>query len=232
MNWEPPLRRRVFLMRHGAVSYFDDEGKPRRPDSVPLTSEGRLQAGAARDALVDVAIDRAVSSDLPRTRSTAEIVMQGRAVPIETFESLREIRPGRLADIPAEALQESITAAFGGDLARETRFLGGETFGNLWDRVRETWGRLLADASWRTLLVVAHGGVNRVLLTSALDSGLAGFGRLEQDPACLNVIDVDEQGKPLVRLLNFTPYNAVKRGIELTSMEQVFLEYLLRRADV
>lgn len=231
MTWIPPLRRRVFLMRHGAVSYFDEAGKPFRPDSVPLTAEGRHQAEAARHALVDVPIDRAVSSNLPRTVSTAEIVTRERALEVEPLVTLREISPGRLADIPAEAVQESITAAFSGELSRDTRFLGGETFGELCDRVETAWQGLLADDAWRTLLIVAHGGVNRAILTAALGSGLAGFGRLEQDPACLNVIDVDEQGRALVRLLNYTPYNVVKIGLEMTSMEQVFMEYLLRRAD-
>ena len=35
-------------MRHGAVSYFDEDGRPVPEDSVPLTAEGR-RAGA-RDA--------------------------------------------------------------------------------------------------------------------------------------------------------------------------------------
>ena len=37
-------RRRVYLVRHGEVSYFDDAGTPHRPDLVPLNEEGREQA--------------------------------------------------------------------------------------------------------------------------------------------------------------------------------------------
>ena len=36
------MRRRLYLMRHGAVSYFDG-GKPVRPDEVRLTEEGVAQ---------------------------------------------------------------------------------------------------------------------------------------------------------------------------------------------
>ena len=42
-------RRRIYLMRHGAVSYFDDDGRPVPEDSVPLTAEGRAQALATRE---------------------------------------------------------------------------------------------------------------------------------------------------------------------------------------
>src|SRR5262245_43130086 len=45
-NW--PSRRRLYLMRHGDVSYFDAEGRPVRPDSVPLNENGLQQADAAR----------------------------------------------------------------------------------------------------------------------------------------------------------------------------------------
>ncbi len=38
-------------MRHGAVAYFDDDGRPVAPDDVPLTDEGREQAEAARELL-------------------------------------------------------------------------------------------------------------------------------------------------------------------------------------
>ena len=47
----------------------------------------------------------------------------------------------------------------------------------------------------------------------------------EQDAGCINMIDVDEQGFTIVRLLNYTPYNAAKQGLELTTMERYFLEF-------
>ncbi|HEX5503630.1 MAG TPA: histidine phosphatase family protein, partial [Thermomicrobiales bacterium] len=84
---------------------------------------------------------------------------------------------------------------------------------------------------WRHLLVVAHGGVNRALLLDALGAGVASFGALEQDPACINIIDVedaapgDARPRMIVRLLNATPYNEQKLGLELTTMEQLFRAY-------
>ena len=71
---------------------------------------------------------------------------------------------------------------------------------------------------------MAHGAVNRVILGEVLGSGLSLFGHLEQDPGCINIFDVDEQGYGIIRMLNFTPYNAIKQGIELTTMERSFLE--------
>ena len=61
------MRRRIYLMRHGAVAYFDGSGHPVPPDTVPLTEEGRAQAEAARDLLEGIALDRVIASGLPRT---------------------------------------------------------------------------------------------------------------------------------------------------------------------
>ena len=65
-----PTRRRLYLIRHGEVSYFE-QGRPAPPEGVHLNEQGRAQAAAAAHALADVAFDRAAASGLPRTLETA-----------------------------------------------------------------------------------------------------------------------------------------------------------------
>jgi probable phosphoglycerate mutase len=219
-----PTRRRVYLLRHGDVSYFP-EGRPAPPESVPLNEEGRAQAQAAARALAEAPLDRAISSGLPRTDQTAAIVVGERDLAVEVQPALREIRPGRLADIPPEALHSTFTEALTRPLTADDRFMMGESFGELQARVLPAFQALIADRSWQRLLIVAHGAVNRVILADVLGVGLESFGHLEQDPACINIFDLDGRGYGIIRLLNYTPYSAVKAGIELTSMERYFLEY-------
>jgi probable phosphoglycerate mutase len=218
-------RRRLYLMRHGEVSYFDLEGRPYHPGTVPLNAEGQLQAEAAARELADIPLDRALASTLLRSITTAHAVIAGRALELQTQEELCEIQPGRLADIPPNAVERAFVGAFGGDIERDTRFLGGETFGSLQDRVLQCFRQLLGDPSWRHALVVAHGGVNRTILAHALGVGLRGAGAMEQDAGCINIIDVDNDGRFLVRLVNYTPTNPMKIGIELTTMERIYLQY-------
>jgi len=89
-------RRRIYLMRHGHVSYADEQGRPINPQEVPLTAAGRAQAAAARDLLAEVAFDRAVCSGLPRARQTAEIVLEPHAVRLEDQPGFTELRGARL----------------------------------------------------------------------------------------------------------------------------------------
>lgn len=221
-------RRRMYLMRHGDVSYFDAQGRPQRPDLVPLNTEGRRQAEAVARELAAAPLDRALASDLPRSQETASLVTAGRDLTIAALPELREIAPGRLTDLPVEDVEAAFLGAFSGSITRETRFLGGETFGSLWDRVTACFDRLLADPSWRHLLIVAHGGVNRVVLAHAIGGGIPAVTSFEQDPCCLNLLDVDADGRCLVRLVNHTPYNPAKVGLHLTTMERLYREYRRR----
>src|SRR5262249_25120317 len=187
-------------------------------------AEGRTQAEALARELAVVPLDRVISSDLPRCTQTTAILIAGRGLTVETREELREVRPGKLADLPPEAAVKAFLGAFTG-FNREARFLGGETFGSLADRVLACFRALMADPRWQHLLLVAHGGVNRVLLAHAIGADLGAFGAFEQDPCCLNVIDIAPDGRWLIRLVNYTPYNPVKKGLELTTMERLYQQY-------
>ncbi|MCZ6793133.1 MAG: histidine phosphatase family protein [Planctomycetota bacterium] len=219
-------RRRIHLVRHGDVSYFDESGDPFHQDDVPLNEEGRGQARALARILEPVPLDRLIVSGLPRTVETAAILTENRGLEAEVRSELREISPGRLADIPAADLERQFTRALSANIERQSRFLGGETFGSLEDRVIPCFEEILADEKWKNLLIVAHGGTNRMVLAHALGAGLRTVGSIEQDPACLNVLDVNGDGTFIVRLLNYSEYSPVKDGIRLTTMERIYRSYL------
>jgi probable phosphoglycerate mutase len=211
-------------MRHGEVNYFE-QGRPAPPEGVHLNEQGRAQAAAAAHALADISFDRAVTSGLPRTDQTAAIVLGDRAVPLETEPELREIRGGRLADIPPQELRRTFVDALTRRLSAADTFLQGESFGDFRDRVAPAFHALIADPSWSNMLLVAHGAVNRVILADAIGLDLHGLGHIEQDACCINLLDFDEQGYGIVRLVNYTPYNPLKHGLALTTMERYFLEF-------
>ena len=181
-------------MRHGAVAYFDDDGRPVPQNDVPLTAEGREQAEATRELLDGVRLDRVIASGLPRTTETAALVAPGHEV--ELWPELRELMGSKLSSIPPDELEEAFVGAFRGVVPNEKRFLGGETIGELFDRVLPALDRLVADPAWDTALVVAHGAVNRAILSYALTGKRMFLGRFEQAPGCLNVLDVGARTSP------------------------------------
>ena len=206
-------------MRHAEVSYVDEAGAPVRPEDVPLTEAGRAQAGAARDALAGVELDLVVASDLPRTAETAAIVAPGHEV--ERWAELTEWRGGRLDAIPPEELERQFLGALRITDERE-RFLGGESLGEALDRVHPAFERLLAR-TWQTALAVLHGGVNRILISYALTGDRSYFGTFEQAPACLNVLDLGDDGW-IVRTVNYIPYDPLHPARE-TTMEGYWAQF-------
>jgi broad specificity phosphatase PhoE len=215
-------RRRIYLMRHAQVSYFEN-GRPVPPEGVPLTELGREQARAAAALLEGIRFDRVVTSGLPRTLETAAIVAPD-ADP-ESWPELREIESGRLGDIPEDELERAFLEAWRDVVPEEDRFLGGETIGSLLDRVIPAVDRLVADPDWDVVLAVLHGGVNRAILSYALTRGRMMLGNLEQAPACINVLDVGDDW--VVRAVNTTPTDLSHRGARLRTMEELWREFRL-----
>jgi len=214
------MRRRLYVMRHGAVSYFD-HGRPLKPEDVPLTVAGRDQAYAAASMLRGIDFDRVITSGLPRTVETARIVAPD--LEPEAWPDLRELETGRLADLSEEELERAFTHAFRDVVPEEAPFLAGETIGSLFDRVLPAIDRLLAADDWDIVLAVLHGGVNRAILSRALTGTRTFLGNLEQSPACVNIVDVGDDW--IVRAVNVTPYDLSHRAGRTTTMEELWQQF-------
>ena len=141
----------------------------------------------------------------------------GREVTID--EGLREITAGSYdGKSGREIFSEVMRCFLSPDTNWDTPYLGGETYRQLRERARSFLERVLADTSWRTLVAVAHGGINNALLSVVLDKNeTAGLANVEQDFGCVNVIDHDGE-RFLVRMLNFTLYDPLKVGLRLPSV--------------
>ncbi|HEY7073965.1 MAG TPA: histidine phosphatase family protein [Solirubrobacteraceae bacterium] len=219
------MRRRIYLLRHAEAAYFSSTGDPAR---VALTERGLEQARAAGRALREVRFDRVLTSGLPRTVRTADIVVAELAAPpadavLRHDADLQEFRPGDLDAVTDEGLEESFMATWRAMPPPEATFLGGETVGSLVERVGRAVERILADDGWDTLLLVAHGGTNRAILSAALAGPGAFFGHLEQSAGCINVLDAGADF--VVRAVNLTPYDPVHAGPRTTTIERLLAQY-------
>jgi alpha-ribazole phosphatase len=62
--------------------------------------------------------------------------------------------------------------------------------------------RIVRTHQGEEVLVVGHGGVNRVILLNAIGAPLSALFNIEQNYCCLNIIDYYADGKSVVKLLN------------------------------
>ena len=219
-----PGRRRLFLMRHGEVRYFGPDGRPVHPRDVPLTENGEADAAAMGKLLADTAFDAALHTGVPRTMRTLELVLGEREVPTSEARDFREVTSGRLTGRTVEDVQAMFESSMREAHLPGARHADGEVFAEFYARVTGAMQALLSE-DWRSLLLVAHEGTNRMVLGWASGAGLPAVGGFEQDPACLNIIDIDTEGeapRPFIKAMNLTPRNPHKAGNHMTSMEQVF----------
>ncbi len=220
-------RRRIYLFRHGDVSYVDEQGnRVADPAGVPLTDWGREQASLTGKALAKTPFDRAVSSSFPRSMETASLILEGREIDIEPLDHFVEFRGDPAFRNQIKDLND-LAYSFRDAHMPGARYNGGDSFEEVNARVTGALETLIAEPEWETLALVAHGGINRLVIGWALGTGLTTFSALDQNTACVNVIDFDEDPetreirRKTLRALNVTVYDLVKEGNHLLSLEQI-----------
>lgn len=170
---------RLILIRHGE-SALGAEHRYAGHSNTPLTSKGRLQVVRLRRRFARYRVHQIYSSDLPRCRETAEILVPGRDIIIS--RRLRELDFGAWEGQTYEELM-------GRAPTRYSRWLRdpysvtpprGETLHHLAKRVRSMVGALARRHANQTLALVTHGGPIRILLcTDPKD-----FWSVHVPPAC------------------------------------------------
>ncbi|PWC90704.1 phosphoglycerate mutase [Azospirillum sp. TSH100] len=222
-------RRRLYLLRHGHVAYYDADGKPLNPKLAALTDRGREEARVAGVLLAGVPLDRVLCSGLARTRQTAELVAAPHGLPVEDHADFLEIRASRLSEVPKEQREAAYVYGFEA-VTEDARFAGGDSFAAVRDRVVPAIETLIRQPGWTHLALVAHDGVNRMLLSWACGGGLSALSAFEQDYGCINIIDLDvTEGRilrRLIRAVNLTPGNPAKIGLHRSSLEEAFVPLL------
>jgi broad specificity phosphatase PhoE len=143
---------RALLVRH-AESVFSARGLATGRVDVrcPLSKRGEAQARALAEDLADEGIDLCVTSELERTRQTAEIALADRAVPRIVVPELNDPLYGRYEGGPLDAY---LAWALANDSAAEPPD-GGERRQTLVARYAHGFRRVL-ERPERAILVVTH----------------------------------------------------------------------------
>lgn len=131
---------------------------------------------------------RVVCSPMRRCHDFAEETVLRLGLPLRIEEGLRELDFGAWDGLPMEMLW-----AEHGDEA--TAFLSNplsltppdaEPITRFRERVLDAWNAILADHAGEHLLLIAHGAVNRLILSHVLTMPLNAMFRLEVAHACLS----------------------------------------------
>jgi broad specificity phosphatase PhoE len=142
----------LILARHGESEYSSRgllNGDP--SVAVGLTEAGEAQARALGAALRDTPIDLCVTTEFGRTQRTAELVLEGRDVPIEVWPELNDPHAGSFEGLP---IGEYLVWA-GGAGSAEAVPGGGQSRQAIVSRCTRAY-RALLERPEATILVVLH----------------------------------------------------------------------------
>lgn len=193
---------RLYLVRHGQVA----EGHTQRyhgHNDIGLSPQGERQLQELAAQLRGVPLQGIYASDLTRSLSGAEIISRGRGLTPQVVPEFREVNFGAWEGLTfGEILEQypsQLEARFR-DLP-SFRIPGGESLEDVEARALPRLRELLGRHRDAAFLIVAHAGVNRVILCEAMGLPMNHLFRLGQNYGCLNIIDYFPD-LAVVRLLN------------------------------
>lgn len=179
---------RLFLIRHGEVV---KDGYCNGHLDVSLTEKGRGQMDRLAEEISGVEVHAVYSSDLKRTIYGAERIASMHGLKPEAKPELREKSFGHWEGLPLVEIQDRFAGEWRDwrDRPDTARPAGGETYQEVEQRVMPVIDGILNRHAGECVVIVAHGGVNRVVLCRALGLDLSHLFRIEQYYAAVNLIE-------------------------------------------
>jgi broad specificity phosphatase PhoE len=206
----PPSPTRIYLVRHGATQ-LTAEDRFAGAIGVELSDDGRWQAGKLGERLAREPIKAVYCSPLGRTVETAEIVARPHRLIPSRRDGLREISHGRWEGLTRAEVETRFADEYAAWEADPFTFAprDGESGVAVLARALPVIREIVVAHAGERILVVSHKATIRILLSSLLGFDARGYrDRLDQSPACLNVVDFKDPVRARLMLFNDTSHYA------------------------
>ena len=192
------LTTRVIIVRHGQSTYNAKKMIQGRCDESVLTEKGIADAQTVGNALKGVGIDAFYCNPLQRAKQTAEIIHHSLDNPpaLQPTNDLMEI------DLPLweKLLKDEVTVKYAEDYrawkqqAHEFKMVlqnGTQYYPvlALYEQAKQFWQKIIAQHQGKTILIVAHNGINRCLLMSAVGISPDRYHYIQQSNCCVNILN-------------------------------------------
>jgi len=207
----------LYLIRHGETVGAEIRRYKGSID-VPLSENGIRQMeelsrylfnmvtnNSSPEAGKSNSLSAVYSSGLSRARVSAQIIAAPYSISPLAVDSLRERNFGVWEGMSFDEISERYPKEFDAWAGDPLRFspMEGESTLEMRDRVIEALDMIISRHIGESIAIVAHGGVNRIILCHLLGSPLENIFRIEQDYAAFNIVEFWDR-YPVVKLVNGT----------------------------
>lgn len=202
---------KIYLVRHGETNW-NQAGLLQGQTDIALNAQGLEQAREASERLKEVPFEIAFCSPLIRAKRTAETIIGDRKITITTDERLRELNFGPWEGVDIRTIKDAASQPFtnpGSYIPPE----GAESFAQLYKRSGEFVDQVLLplEGTYETVLVVAHGGVNRSILNPVLNIPVDDFWRVHMGNCATAILDCTDGKLSMLEYMDSQSANTKSR---------------------
>lgn len=190
---------RFLLVRHGETSHNQD-GIVQGQTDTALSEHGVAQAEDLAERLAAEPIAAIYTSNLRRSKRTAEIIGRSHAVAPTSMSDLAEQHVGDWQGRNTASLFKMLDEE--GHTWVEWKPANGERWGEFCDRVLSAIETIRERHLSETVLVVGHAEVNKATLSQAMYADTTHKDELTQENACLNEFRWHDDGGWRVETVN------------------------------
>lgn len=182
---------KLILVRHGETDW-NKNSRFQGNKNIALNRTGEKQADKLAQRLAQEEINIIYSSNLDRAYKTAQIIARKHKLEVHQKEHLQEIDFGVWEGLTYKQIQKQYPEQFEKWEKNPVKNnpQQGENLKDIETRVFTILESILAEHQEETILVVAHGGVNRVIISNLLGMPLNKCWRLNQNNTAVNVINI------------------------------------------
>lgn len=216
----------LYLIRHGETEGAEKKRYKGSID-VPLSEHGIRQMEQVSKYIVEEnkncsnrpsppllkggkggLLDAVYCSDLKRAIKSAQVIAKPHSLSPVIVPSFRERNFGIWEGMSFDEIQLKYPDEFNAWAVNPLQFspMQGESTFTMSERVLNSLEEIIRNHEGKHIAIVAHGGVNRIILCHLLGIPLENIFRIDQDYGALNIIEFWEK-YPVVKLINGIVYS-------------------------
>lgn len=186
------MDRIIYLIRHGKTLDCEEKRYIGITD-LPLSNEGINQARFLKEYFASINIEKMYSSPLTRCVQTSDIISEDRDIKKIIVNELKEINMGHWEGKTFTYIKERYPLLYEERGKHIDMFKppGGESFRELQKRVMPAFENIIRTTTGN-VIIIAHAGVNRVILSRLLNYHLSGIFNVYQPYGCINKLFWDK----------------------------------------
>ena len=194
----------IYLVRHGQTAWNKEEIFRGRTD-IPLDETGLKQAELVGQYFKGMEIQVIYSSSLSRAWQTAQKVAQFHHLKVQPLDGIIDMSFGKWEGRPHQEIREIDKETYRQwvETPHLVRLPGGESLDDVRVRAMAALEEVIRKNPGKTLVLVSHRVICKVLICAILDLDNSHFWQITQDTTAINLIQ-HRTGKYILSLMNET----------------------------